>query len=59
VTEALDRAGTAYRDGGWPTPCRAAWAAAKPQAELSRTFAVQPSQPAPPDRDPAREHGAL
>lgn len=34
VTEALDRVGTAYRDGGWPAPCRAAWAAAKPQAEL-------------------------
>jgi WD40 repeat protein len=35
VTEALDRVGTAYRDGGWPAPCRAAWAAAKPQAELA------------------------
>jgi hypothetical protein len=34
VTEALDRVGTAYRDGGWPAPCRASWAAAKPQAEL-------------------------
>ena len=35
VTEALDRVGTAYRDGGWPAPYRAAWAAAKPQAELA------------------------
>jgi len=34
VTEALDRVGTAYRDGGWAAPYRAAWAAAKPQAEL-------------------------
>jgi WD40 repeat protein len=34
VAEALDRVGTAYRDGGWPAPNRAAWAAAKPQAEL-------------------------
>jgi hypothetical protein len=34
VTEALDRVGTACRDGGWPAPGRAAWAAAKPQAEL-------------------------
>jgi WD40 repeat protein len=34
VTEALDQVGTAYRDGGWPAPYHAAWAAAKPQAEL-------------------------
>jgi hypothetical protein len=28
VTEALDRVETAYRDGGWRPPYRAAWAAA-------------------------------
>ena len=35
MTEAPDRVGTAYRNGGWPAPYRAAWAAAKPQAELA------------------------
>ncbi len=34
MTEALDRVGTAYPDGGWPAPRRTARAAAKPQAEL-------------------------
>ena len=34
MNEAPDQVGTAYRNGGWPAPYRAARAAAKPQAEL-------------------------
>jgi hypothetical protein len=34
VTEALDRVGTAYRDGGWPAPAVPRGPRAKPQAEL-------------------------